>query len=147
MKRLMCAAIFLIFALPAIAQGPQGFVGNWKSDPGTPTMTRQLTYHDDVIYMKELQPGRNGGPELTIYRQYPTNGNTVTMHKGFWDGATATGKMKGNVLTVDTTMKNGTKFHDVWTLAKDGKSYTDKMTISRGGGAPRTVNFSYSRVN
>ena len=28
-----------------------------------------------------------------------------------WDGATATGKMEGNVLTVDTTMKNGTKFH------------------------------------
>lgn len=145
MKRLLCSAIFLIIAAPAFAQGPEVFVGNWKSDPGTPTMTRQLTYKDHEIVMVELQPGRNGGPEMTIYREYPTDGNTVTMHKGIWDGATATGKMEGGVLTVDTTMKNGAKFHDVWTPDKDGKHYTDDMTINRPGSPSRTVKFSYTK--
>jgi hypothetical protein len=43
--------------------------------------------------------------------------------------------VEGNVLTCDTTMANGTKFHDVWTLAADGKHYTNDMVIS--GGPPR----------
>jgi hypothetical protein len=109
-------------------------------------MTRKLVYRDHMIVMTELQPSRNGHPAMTILRDYPTAGNTVTMHTGVWDGATATGKMKDGALTVDTTMKNGTKFTDVWTLSTDGKHYTDKMTISRpGGGAPRTVNFAYTK--
>ena len=78
MKRLLCSAIFLIIALPVFAQGPEGFVGDWKSDPGTPTMTRKLALDGKVIVMTELQPGRNGGPELTIIRKYPTDGSTVT---------------------------------------------------------------------
>ncbi|HUI75069.1 MAG TPA: hypothetical protein VLX32_09000, partial [Candidatus Acidoferrum sp.] len=75
---------------------------------------------------------------------------------GMWAGAKATGKMEGNVLTVDTTMANGRKFHDVWTLAEDGKHYTNDMVISGGGGgqaggqgggggAPRTVKFSFTK--
>jgi uncharacterized membrane protein YgcG len=130
MKRLMYFAIFLVIALPAFAQGPQGFVGDWKSDPGTPTMTRKLALEGKVIVMTELQPGRNGGPELTIIRKYPTDGSEVSMDTGMWAGAKATGKMEGNVLTVDTTMANGAKFHDVWTLAEDGKHYTNDMVIS-----------------
>jgi len=53
-------------------------------------------------------------------------------------------------------MKNGRKFHDVWTLAADGKHYTNDMVITRsgggqgggpggGGGAPRTVKFSFTK--
>lgn len=145
MKRLICCASFLLIALPVFAQGPQGFVGTWKSDPGTPTMTRELALDGKIIVMTELQPARNGRPAMTIYREYPTDGSTVTMHKGIWDGATATGKMEGNVLTVDTTMKNGSKFHDVWTLDKDGKHYTNDMVIVRGGGPPRTVKFSFTK--
>jgi hypothetical protein len=159
-KRRMCWALFLIIALPVFAQGPEGFVGSWKSDPGTPTMTRKLALEGKVIVMTELQPGRNGGPELTIIRKYPTDGSEVGMDTGMWAGATATGKMEGRVLTVDTTMANGTKFHDVWTLADDGKHYTNDMVISGGpargaggqgggqgnaGGAPRTVKFSFSK--
>lgn len=147
MKKLMCTAIFLVFALPVFAQGPQGFVGTWKSDPGTPTMTRKLALDGKIIVMTELQPSRNGRPAMTIYREYPTDGSTVTMHKGIWKDATATGKIEGNVLTVDTTMKNGTKFHDVWTLSKDGKHYTNDMVIKRGSGAPRTVKFSFTKVD
>ncbi len=135
MKRLIVAAVLLTIALPVFAQGPQGFVGNWKSDPGTPTMTRKLEIDGNVILMTELQPGRNGGPELTIIRKYPTDGSTVTMDTGMWAGAKATGKVEGNVLTCDTTMANGTKFHDVWTLDADGKHYTNDMVIS--GGPPR----------
>jgi len=153
MKRLTCCAIFLLMALPVFAQGPQGFVGTWKSDPGTPTMTRKLALDGKIIVMTELQPGRNGGPELTIIRKYPTDGSTVSMDTGMWAGATATGKMEGNVLTVDTTMKNGTKFHDVWTLAADGKHYTNDMVISGGShgngpggnGTPHTVKFSFTK--
>lgn len=146
MKRIISAAIFLITSLPVLAQGPQGFVGNWKSDPGTPTMTRKLALDGKVIVMTELQPGRNGGPELTIIRKYPTDGSEVSMDTGMWAGAKATGKMEGNVLTVDTTMANGRKFHDVWTLAPDGKHYTNDMAITAAsGGPPRTVKFSFTK--
>lgn len=160
MKRLMCCALFLIIALPVFAQGPECSVGNWKNDPGTPTMTRKLALAGKVIVMTELPPGRNGGPVLTILRKYPTDGSEVSMDNGMWAGAKATGKMEGNVLTVDTTMANGMKFHDVWTLADDGKHYTNDMLISggpargaggqdggqgNGGAAPRTVRFSFTK--
>jgi hypothetical protein len=159
MKRAMCSAIFLLMATPVFAQSPKAFDGTWKSTPGTktPTMTRKLVYRDHMIVMTELQPARDGRPGMTIYREYPTAGNTVTMHTGVWDGAVATGKMENGVLTVDTTMKNGTKFKDVWILSKDRKQYTDKMTITgsfgRPGAAPsnnkgpRTINFSFSKVD
>jgi len=137
MKRMLFSVIFLIIALPAFAQGPEGFVGTWKSDPGTPMMTRKLTLEGKIIVMTELQPGRNGGPDLTILRKYPTDGSEVSMDTGMWAGAKATGKMEGNVLTVDTTMANGAKFHDVWTLSADGKHYSNDMVITgmRGGRA------------
>jgi uncharacterized membrane protein YgcG len=165
-KRLISCAMVLTIALPVVAQGPEGFVGNWKSDPGTPTMTRKLALEGKVVVMTELQPGRNGGPDLTIIRKYPTDGSEVSMDTGMWAGAKATGKMEGNVLTADTTMANGMKFHDVWTLAEDGKHYTNDMVISGGpprggngagggqgngggqsggGGAPRTVKFSFTK--
>jgi hypothetical protein len=109
-------------------------------------MTRKLALDGKVIVMTELQPGRNGGPELTIIRKYPTDGSEVTMDTGMWAGAKATGKMEGNVLTVDTTMANGRKFHDVWTLAADGKHYTNDMVITgTDGKAPRTVKFSFTK--
>jgi hypothetical protein len=63
-----------------------------------------------------------------MIRKYPTDGSTVTMDKGYWAGATATGKMEGNALTVDTIQANGTKWHDVWTLSEDGKHYTNEMS-------------------
>jgi len=189
MKRLIFSAIFLMTALPAFAQGPEAFVGKWKSDPGTPTMTRELALEGKVIVMIELQPGRNGGPDLTIIRKYPTDGSEVTMDIGMWAGSKVTGNLEGNVLTCDTTMPNGAKFHDVWTLSADGKQYTNDMVITgmrprggqdsggQGGGqandagkstsdgqgsggsqangaiqnsgnsAPRTVKFSFSRVD
>jgi hypothetical protein len=133
MKRWICAAVFVLIAAPCFAQNPEIFVGKWKSDPGTPTMTRELTLEGKTIVMIELQPGRNGGPDLTIIRKYPTDGSEVLMDIGMWNGSKVTGKLVGNVLTCDTTMPSGTKFHDVWTLAADGKTYTNDMTIS---GAP-----------
>jgi hypothetical protein len=156
-------ALLLIAASGALfAQTPQDFVGNWKSDPGTPTMTRKLEFDGHVILMTELQPGRNGGPELTIIRKYPTDGSEVKMDTGIWAGATAVGKMENGVLTVDTTMANGRKFHDVWTLSEDKKHYTNDMVMSGGGpgrggakggdgqggnaqGGTRTVKFSFSK--
>jgi hypothetical protein len=160
-------------AATCFAQGPEAFVGKWKSDPGTPTMTRELALEGKTIVMIELQPGRNGGPDLTIIRKYPTDSSEVTMDIGMWAGSKVTGKMEHGVLTCDTTMPNGTKFHDVWTLAADGKTYTNEMAISggppragnsaggsqgggggqaasggqgSGGGAPRTIKFSFTRT-
>lgn len=128
---ILTAATGLLFA-----QSPKDFVGTWKSDPGTPPMTRKLELDGNVIVMTEIQPGRNGGPAITVIRKYPTDGSEVTMDSGIFAGATATGKMVGKVLTVDTTMKNGAKFHDVWTLSDDKQHYTNEMVISglgRGG--------------
>lgn len=157
MKRLILPIIFAALAGLMLAQSPKDFVGMWKSDPGTPTMTRKLALEGNVIVMTELQPGRNGGPELTIIRKYPTDGSEVKMDTGIWAGSTATGKMQNGVLTVDTSMPNGRKFHDVWTLSEDRRHYTNEMVISGGPprsgagggdntkGGERTVKFSFTR--
>jgi hypothetical protein len=149
MKRAICRALLLVSTGILLAAGPEGFVGNWKSDPGTPAMTRDLTLDGKVIVMTEHIPGRNGASETIMIRKYPTDGSTATMDKGFWAGSTATGKIEGNVLTVDTTQANGTKWHDVWTLSDDGKHYTDEMSSTpapgsgRGGRGPNK--FSYTK--
>lgn len=86
------------------------------------------------MFMEETQP--NG---RVILRQYPTNGQEVTMTEGVWKDSKATGKMEGNKLVVDTIMPNGTKWHDEWTLAEDGKSYSAlRQNVTNGnGGAAR----------
>lgn len=146
-------AVILLVAAPAFAQNSQGFVGNWKSDPGTPTMTRDLALEGKVIVMTEHIPGRNGAPETIMIRKYPTDGSTVTMDKGFWAGAVATGKMEGNVLKVETTQANGTVWHDIWTLSDDGKHYIDEMSSTpppgrEQKGGPRPPNkFSYTKID
>jgi hypothetical protein len=87
----------LIITLPVFAQGPQGFVGTWQSDPSTPTLTRKLALEGKVIVMTELQPGRNGSPEMTIIRKYPTDGSEVTMDNGMWAGAKAPARWKATL--------------------------------------------------
>jgi hypothetical protein len=155
MKKLILTGILGVAGC-LYAQTPQDFVGNWKSDPGTPNMTRQLELDGNVIVMTEHVAGRNGGPERIIIRKYPTDGSTVTMDKDPWAGATATGKMENGVLTVDTTMANGTKWHDVWTISADKMHFTNEMTSSGGparggkggegkGGGGRTNKFTYTR--
>jgi hypothetical protein len=45
------------------------------------------------------------------------------------------GKMEGNKLVVETTQGNGTQWHDEWTLAEDGKSYSAlRQRVGGGGG-------------
>lgn len=115
-----------------MAQDAAKFNGTWKGEAGG--QTRKLTLKDGVVFMEETQP--NG---RVILRQYPTNGQEVTMTEGVWKDSKATGKMEGNKLVVDTTMPNGTKWHDEWTLAADGKSYTAlrQMVSGANGAAPR----------
>ena len=60
MKNLILPALFTLTAGLVFAQSAKDFVGTWKSDPGTPTMTRKLELDGKVIVMTELQPGRNG---------------------------------------------------------------------------------------
>jgi cell division protein FtsW (lipid II flippase) len=115
-----------VTALILVAQDASKFNGTWKGDKGN--QVRRLTYKGGVVYMEETQPNGN-----LILRQYPTQGQEVTMTEGVWKDSKATGKMEGNKLVVDTTMPNGTKWHDEWTLAEDGKSYSALRQLVAAG--------------
>jgi hypothetical protein len=110
-----------------MAQDASRFNGTWKGEEGG--QIRKLNYKNGVIYMEETQ--KSG---MVILRQYPTQGQEVTMTEGVWKDAKATGRMEGNKLVVETTQGNGTQWHDEWTLAADGKSYS--ALRQRVGGSP-----------
>jgi hypothetical protein len=116
-------------AFTLMAQDASRFNGTWKGEAAG--QTRKLTYKDGVVYMEETQ--KSG---MVILRQYPTQGQEVTMTEGVWKDAKATGKMVGNKLVVETTQGNGTMWHDEWTLADDGKSYSALRQRVGGGGGP-----------
>ena len=116
------AAAFML-----MAQDASKFNGTWKGDNG---QVRKLTFKQGVVYMEETQV--NGS---VILRQYPTQGQEITMTEGVWKDSTATGKMEGNKLVVDTTMPTGMKWHDEWTVADDGKTYSAlRQMVSAGNG-------------
>ena len=117
------AAAFLL-----MAQDPAKFNGTWKGEEGG--QVRKLTYKNGVVFMEETQ--KNGS---LILRQYPTQGQEITMTEGVWKDSKATGKMEGNKLAVETTMPTGMQWHDEWTLAQDGKSYSAlRQMVSAGTG-------------
>jgi hypothetical protein len=118
----LSAAAFVL-----MAQDASKFNGTWKGDNG---QVRKLNLKDGVVYMEETQTdGR------VILRQYPTKGQEVTMIEGVWKDSKATGKMEGNKLVVDTTMPTGMQWHDEWTLAEDGKTYSAlRQMVSAGNG-------------
>jgi hypothetical protein len=112
-----------------MAQDPAKFNGTWKGDKG---QVRKLNVKDGVVYMEEQNT--NG---LLILRQYPFQGQEITMHDGVWADSKATGKMEGSKMVVDTTMPTGMKWHDEWTMAPDGKSYAAlRVLVEQGGGFP-----------
>ncbi len=112
-------------AFPSMAQDASKFNGTWKGDGG---QVRKLTLKDGVIFMEETQT--NGS---MILRQYPTQGQEITMTEGVWKDSKATGKMEGNKLVVETTMPNGTEWHDEWTMADDGKTYAALRLMVKAG--------------
>ena len=124
-----------VAAVLLIAQDVAKFNGTWKGEEGG--QTRKLTVKDGVVFMEEMQP--NG---RLILRQYPFQGQEITMTEGVWKDSKATGKMDGNKMVVETTMPNGTKWHDEWTMAEDGKSYKAlRQNVTSGtpkGGGPET---------
>lgn len=132
MNKSICMAIAALAAAAALmAQDASKFTGTWKgSDNG---QIRKLTYKDGVVHMEETQA--NG---RLILRDYPAQGQEITMNlEGVWKDSKATGKMEGSKLVVDTTMPNGTKWHDEWTLADDGKSYSAlRQMVAAGVGGP-----------
>ena len=123
----MTMAALGVTALMLFAQDASKFNGTWKGEEGG--QIRKLNYKDGVVYMEETQ--KSG---MVILRQYPTKGQEITMTEGVWKDAKATGKMEGNKLVVETTQGNGTQWHDEWTLAEDGKSYS--ALRQRVGGGP-----------
>jgi len=116
-----------VTASVSMAQDGSKFNGTWKGDNG---QVRKLNFKDGVVYMEETQTdGR------VILRQYPTQGQEITMTEGVWKDSKATGKLDGNKLVVDTTMPTGMKWHDEWTLADDGKTYSAlRQMVSAGNG-------------
>jgi hypothetical protein len=117
-------------AFMLMAQDASKFNGTWKGEGAG--QIRKLTYKDGVVYMEETQ--KSG---LVILRQYPTKGQEVTMTEGVWKDAKATGKMEGNKLVVETTQGNGTQWHDEWTLADDGQSYSAlRQNVTAGAKGP-----------
>lgn len=113
-----------------VAQDASKFNGTWKGEDAG--QIRKLTYKNGVVYMEETQ--KSG---MVILRQYPTQGQEITMTEGVWKDAKATGKMEGNKLVVETTQGNGTQWHDEWTLAADGKSYSAlRQRVGGGPGGP-----------
>jgi hypothetical protein len=116
------AAAFML-----MAQDGSKFNGTWKGDNG---QVRKLDFKNGVVYMEETQTdGR------VILRQYPTQGQEITMTEGVWKDSKATGKLDGNKLVVETTMPTGMQWHDEWTLAGDGKTYSAlRQMVSAGNG-------------
>jgi hypothetical protein len=118
-----------VIAFMLMAQDASRFNGTWKGDGG---QVRKVTFKDGIVFMEETQT--NGS---VILRQYPTQGQEITMTEGVWKDSKATGKMEGNKLVVDTTQANGTQWHDEWTLAEDGKTYSalrQMVSAANGGG-------------
>jgi len=120
-------AVLGVAASLLMAQDATKFNGTWKGDGG---QVRKLNFKDGVIFMEETQTdGR------VILRQYPTQGQEITMTEGVWKDSKATGKLEGNKLVVDTTMPTGMKWHDEWTMADDGKTYAAlRQMVSAGNG-------------
>jgi len=121
-------AIAVLAASALLAQDASKFNGTWKGSENG--QIRKLTYKDGVVHMEETQA--NG---RLILRDYPAQGQEITMAESFgvWAGSKATGKMEGNKLAVDTTMPNGTKWHDEWKVADDGKSYSALRQMVQAG--------------
>ena len=116
-----------VSAFIVLAQDASKFNGTWKGDGG---QVRKLTFKDGIVFMEETQT--NGS---IILRQYPTKGQEITMTEGVWKDSKATGKLEGNKLVVDTTMPTGMQWHDEWTMAEDGKSYSAlRQMVSAGNG-------------
>lgn len=132
MKKAMFVSMVALGATAFLlmAQDASRFNGTWKGEEGG--QIRKLTYKDGVVYMEETQ--KSG---MVILRQYPTKGQEITMTEGVWKDAKATGKMEGNKLVVETTQGNGTQWHDEWTIAEDGKSYSAlRQRVGGGPGGP-----------
>lgn len=130
-KLIVTTLLSLAAATSLLAQDASRFNGTWKgSDNG---QIRKLTYKDGVVHMEETQA--NG---RVILRDYPAEGQEITMNlEGVWNGSKATGKMEGNKLSVDTTMPNGTKWHDEWTISDDGRTYSAlRQMVAAGEGGP-----------
>jgi hypothetical protein len=135
-RKTLKKAMFMLVALGlgafmAMAQDASKFNGTWKGDGG---QVRKLNFKDGVVFMEETQP--NG---RVILRQYPTQGQEITMTEGVWKDSKATGKMEGNKLVVETTMPTGVQWHDEWTMAEDGKTYSAlRQMKGKSGGSPET---------
>lgn len=119
-----------VSAFLLMAQDANKFNGTWKGDENG--QIRKLNVKNGIVFMEEQNA--NG---LLIQRQYPFQGQEVTMTEGVWKDSKAVGKMEGNKLVVDTEMPNGTMWHDEWTMAADGKSYSAlRVMVAQGvGGA------------
>lgn len=142
MKALL-STLFVIAAATtslAMAADKPDFSGSWKLDvdksvfpppiPPPTSMTRKIDHKEPAISVDQTTTSERGDQSATL--KYSTDGTETTntfmgnalKSKGVWDG---------NALVITGTANMGgadVKLTDKWTLADDGKTLTDVLSIS-----------------
>jgi hypothetical protein len=140
MKTLM-STLFVIAAVAGIAQAADkpDFSGDWKMDadksvfgpmPPPTSMTRKIDHKDPDISVTEARSGPQGDMNTTV--KYSSDGKETTnslmgndvKSKAVWEGKTLVITSAANFGGADV------KLIDKWTLADDGKTLNDVLSIS-----------------
>jgi hypothetical protein len=140
MKTLV-STLFVIAAAAALALAADkpDFSGDWKMDadksvfgpmPPPTSMTRKIDHKDPDISVTEARSGPQGDMNTTV--KYSSDGKETTnslmgndvKSKAMWEGKTLVITSAANFGGADV------KLIDKWTLADDGKTLNDVLSIS-----------------
>jgi len=140
MKTLI-STLFVIAAAAGMAQAADkpDFSGDWKMDadksvfgpiPPPTSMTRKIDHKEPAISVTEARSGPQGDMNTTM--KYSSDGKETTnsmmgndvKSKAVWEGKTLVITSAANFGGADV------KLIDKWTLADDGKTLNDVLSIS-----------------
>ena len=135
---ILLAALALPLLLQA-AEGKPDFSGDWKMDasksdfgpmPAPDKVTEKIVHKDPSLEVNSVQS--DSGGERKVDLTYRTDG-TPTKGKIGENDVTSTAKWDGNVLAIESSLQTpgmAVTFHDRWTMAEDGKSFTIDRTVT-----------------
>jgi hypothetical protein len=132
---LMIAAATLV----AMAADKPNFSGTWKMDPDksvfgpvppTASLVLAIDHKEPAISVHQTSSGPEGDRDLTS--KYSTDGKETTND---FMGTPVKSKVRwdGNTLLIDSSLDAGgmeVKLSSKWTMAADGKTFTDVVNIS-----------------
>jgi hypothetical protein len=140
MKTLMSTLfVIAVAAGMALAADKPDFSGDWKMDadksvfgpmPPPTSMTRKIDHKDPEISVTEARSGPQGDMNTTM--KYSSDGKETT-NSLMGNDVKSTAAWEGKVLVIKSAANFGgadMKLTDKWTLADDGKTLTDVMSIS-----------------